>query len=121
MRSTACHSASSTACGSAKRAKAPACWANALGSRPPPVRSLLFRAVRNSCKQRSRNSAPSVERRVGVEEGPDLLAERLVVAAGENDLAAVPEGIAGQGDFEGFPGAFVGGFQGVGEFSCCGR
>lgn len=54
--------------------------------------------------------------RVGVEEGPNLPAERLVLAAGESDLTAVPEGIAGQGDFQGLPGAFVGVFQGVGEF-----
>src|SRR5262249_19128064 len=40
----------------------------------------------------------------GVEEGTNLLAEGLVVGGAEDELALVPEGVAGKGDLNGLPG-----------------
>ncbi len=53
--------------------------------------------------------------RRGVEEGADLQAERAVLGAGDEDLAALPEGVAGQGDLHRLPGALVRLLQGLGE------
>ena len=55
--------------------------------------------------------AVQLRERTGVEEGPQLFAEGLVIGGGEDQLALVPEGVAGQGDFQGFPGLFVGAVQ----------
>ena len=49
---------------------------------------------------------------VAVEEDLHLLADALVVAGGEEDLDAVEQGVAGQGDAEGLPGPVVGVLQG---------
>jgi hypothetical protein len=53
-------------------------------------------------------AALQLGQRAGVEEGADLFAERLLVAGGQHELAAVPQAIAGQGDLQGAPGALVG-------------
>ena len=50
-----------------------------------------------------------------VEEELHLLADALVVAGGEEDLDAVEQAVAGQGDAEGLPGAVVGLVQGFGQ------
>src|SRR5581483_9295490 len=48
-----------------------------------------------------------------VEEGAELFAERLLVAASEGQLDAVPEAVACEGDLDRFPRAFVGVFEGL--------
>src|SRR5262249_45130531 len=49
------------------------------------------------------------------EERLHLLTERLVLAACQHQLAAVPQGIAGEGDLQCPPGALVGHLQRLGQ------
>ena len=51
-----------------------------------------------------------------VEEGPDLLGEFLILGLGHGGLAAFPKGVAGQGDFQSFPGSLIGGLEGARQF-----
>ena len=59
--------------------------------------------------------AGEASQRGGGQEVLQLLAEGLLFAGGQQYLAAVPPGLAGQGHFQGLPGAFVGLVQGAAE------
>src|SRR5262249_26655070 len=53
--------------------------------------------------------------RRGVEEGLDLVAEALLVAARQAPLDAVPPRVAGQGDLQRLPGGLAGALEGLGQ------
>src|SRR5262249_15939917 len=105
----ACHSASSRAWGSAKRAKAPACWASSRGLRLPPVNRPALRAARSSRRACWRKPGPwQTGRGRGVEEVAHLLAEGLVFGP----VQPRPQRLARQGYFQRPPGVVVGLLEG---------
>jgi len=76
-----------------------------LARRPQLLQELLAR----------RRLRGGTEQRRGVEESPHLPGESLVFRSGRGDFATLPEGLAGEGQLQGPPGAVVGVVQRLGE------